>query len=197
MKPSSALPRASRSHHGGAPASAARERLTLDQAAIEAAKNDLHDGAVTPHFGPWREEIIGLLNDALATEWVCAMRYRRHHFTAAGLSAPAIAGELMVHAHHAARHADQLAQRIVELGGEPDLNPDTLSQRSHASYSAVRELQAMLRANLIAERVAIEAYSQLVALIGHKDPSTRCLLESILAQAQRHARALAGWLAPA
>ncbi|MCD2512287.1 ferritin-like domain-containing protein [Comamonas endophytica] len=197
MKPSSAVPRASRSHHGGAAASAVRERLALDPAGIEAARSDLHDGAVTPHFGPWREEIIGLLNDALATQWICAMRYRRHHFTATGLGAAAIAGAFLVHADAEARHADQLARRIVELGGEPDLNPDTLSQRSHASYSPVRELQAMLRANLIAERVTIEACSQMVALIGSKDPTTRCLLESILAQEQRHARALADWLVPA
>lgn len=196
MKPSSAVPRAARPHHGAA-ATAARERLALDPAGIEAARNDLHDGAVTPHFGPWREEIIGLLNDALATQWICAMRYRRHHFTATGLSAAAIAAAFLAHADAEARHADQLARRIVELGGEPDLNPDTLSQRSHASYTPVRELQAMLRANLIAERVTIEACSQMVALIGNRDPTTRCLLESILAREQRHARALASWLVPA
>lgn len=195
MKPSSAVPRASRSHPGGAAALAPRERLALDQAGLEAAKADLHDGAVTPHSGPWRAEIVGLLNDALATQWVCAMRYRRHHFTATGPAAAAIAGAFLVHADDEARHADQLARRIVELGGEPDLNPDTLSQRSHAGYSAVHGLQAMLRANLVAERVSIEACSQLVALIGDKDPGTRRLLESILAEEQRHARALAAWLA--
>lgn len=197
MKPSSAMPRTPRPHHGGTGLSASRERLTLDQAGIEAAKSELQAGAVTPHFGPWREEIIGLLNDALATEWVSVMRYRRHHFTAAGLAAAAIAGEFLVHANDEVRHADRLARRIVQLGGEPDLNPDTLSQRSHASYSAVRELQAMIRANLIAERVAIEAYSQMVTLIGDKDPTTRRLIETILEQEQRHAQVLADWLPPA
>ncbi|MET1113492.1 MAG: ferritin-like domain-containing protein [Comamonas sp.] len=196
MKSSSPVPRAPKPHPGSA-ASALRERLALNQAGLEAAKNDLHAGAVTPQLGPWRDEIIGLLNDALATAWVCVMRYRRHHFTASGLAASAIASEFLVHANDEMLHADQLARRIVQLGGEPDFNPDTLSQRSHASYSAVRELQSMLRANLISERVTIEAYSQMVVLIGDKDPTTRRLLESILAQEQRHAEALASWLTPA
>lgn len=195
MKHSSALSRgAARAHLDAA---AARERLALNQAGLEAARSDLQTGAVTPHFGLWREEIIALLNDALATEWVCVLRYRRHHFTAVGLASPAIASEFMVHANDEARHADRLARRIVQLGGEPDFNPDTLTQRSHAAYSPVRDLQAMLRANLIAERVAVEAYSQMVALIGDKDPTTRRLLESILEQEQHHAEQLANWLAPA
>lgn len=172
-----------------------RERLALNQADLEMAKAQLDAGAVTPHFGPWREDIIGLLNDALATEWVCVLRYKRHHFTATGLASPAIAREFLVHANEEAQHADRLAQRIVQLGGEPDFNPDTLSQRSHASYSTARDLQAMLRANLVAERVAIEAYSQMIDLIADKDPTTRRLLESILEQEQRHAEELADWLA--
>ena len=174
---------------------APRERLALNQADLEAAKAQLDAGAVTPHFGPWREDIIGLLNDALATEWVCVLRYKRHHFTATGLASPAIAREFLVHANEEAQHADRLAQRIVQLGGEHDFNPDTLSQRSHASYNTARELQAMLRANLGAERVAIEAYSQMIDLIADKDPTTRRLLESILEQEQRHAEELADWLA--
>lgn len=194
MRHSSTLSRGTARSHLNA---GARERLALDQAGIEAAKSDLQTGAVTPHFGPWREEIIGLLNDALATEWVCVLRYRRHHFTAVGLASPAIASAFMVHANDEARHADRLARRIVQLGGEPDFNPDTLTQRSHAGYSPVRDLQAMIRANLIAERVAVEAYSQMVALIGDKDPTTRRLLESILEQEQHHAEELADWLAPA
>lgn len=179
-----------------AAASAPRERLALNQADLEAAKTGLQAGAVTPHFGPWREDIIGLLNDALATEWVCVLRYKRHHFTATGLASPAIANEFLVHANEEAQHADWLARRIVQLGGEPDFNPDTLSQRSHASYSTARELQAMIRANLIAERVAIEAYSQMIDLIGDKDPTTRRLIETILEQEQRHAEELADWLLP-
>jgi len=195
MKHSSALARgAARAHLDAA---AARERLALNQAGLEAARSDLQTGAVTPHFGLWGEEIIALLNDALATEWVCVLRYRRHHFTAVGLASSAIASEFMVHANDEARHADRLARRIVQLGGEPDFNPDTLTQRSHAAYSPVRDLPAMLRANLIAERVAVEAYSQMVALIGDKDPTTRRLLESILEQEQHHAEQLAAWLAPA
>lgn len=97
--------------------------LALDPKALEAAKRSLDDGAVTPHFGPWREDIIKLLNDSLATELVCVMRYKRHHFTAVGLASPAIADEFLVHANEEMAHADKLAQRIVQLGGEPDFNP--------------------------------------------------------------------------
>ena len=197
MKHSSALQRSAVKSHHSAGAAAAGERLALDQAGIEAAKSDLHTGAVTPHFGPWREEIIGLLNDALATEWVCVLRYKRHHFTATGLESPAIADEFLVHANEEQAHADKIAKRIVQLGGSPDLNPDTLTGRSHADYDDSEDLHAMIRANLIAERVAIEAYSQMVALIGDKDPTTRRLIESILEQEQHHAEELADWLTPA
>ena len=172
-------------------------QLTLDPQRLEAAKQSLDQGAVIPEDQPWREDIIKLLNDSLATEIVCVLRYKRHHFTATGLESPAIADEFLVHANDEAQHADRLARRIVQLGGEPDFNPDTLSQRSHASYSPARDLQAMIRANLIAERVAIEAYSQMVALIGDKDPTTRRLIESILEQEQHHAEELADWLTPA
>ena len=171
-----------------------RQRLALDEQALEAAKRSLENGAVTPSYGPWREDIIRLLNDALATELVCILRYRRHYFTAKGVASPAIADEFLVHANEEQAHADQIAERIVQLGGEPDFDPQTLMERSHADYDASPDLQAMIRANLIAERVAIEAYSQMVALIADKDSTTRRMLEGILSQEQEHADELADWL---
>ncbi|HET9977258.1 MAG TPA: ferritin-like domain-containing protein [Burkholderiaceae bacterium] len=168
--------------------------MQLDTAAIDAARRSLDQGAVTPNSGPWREDIIRLLNDSLATELVCVLRYRRHHFTAAGLSSPKIADEFLVHSNAEAAHADRLAQRIVQLGGEPDFSPDSLTGRSHAAYDDASDLKAMIRANLIAERVAIETYSQIIGLIGDKDSTTRRLLEDILADEQEHADELKDWL---
>jgi len=170
------------------------ERLRLDESAIEAAKRSLEGGAVTPSYGPWREDIIKLLNDALATEIVCTLRYKRHYFTAKGLASPKIAEEFLVHANEETAHGDMLAERIVQLGGEPDFQPTTLLERSHADYDASTDLQAMIRANLVAERVAIEAYSQMIRLIGDKDSTTRRILESILGQEQEHAEELSDWL---
>ena len=171
------------------------EHMVLDEAAIDAARRSLDQGAVTPNSGPWRKDIIKLLNDSLATELVCVLRYKRHHFTADGLASPKIAEEFLVHANEEAAHADRLAQRIVQLGGEPDFSPDSLSGRSHAAYDDSADLKAMLRANLIAERVAIETYSQIIALIGSKDSTTRRLLEDILSDEQQHADELKDWLA--
>jgi bacterioferritin len=170
------------------------EHLVLDDGKLEAAKKSLDQGAVTPSYGPWREDIIKLLNDALATELVCIMRYKRHHYTAKGLASPAIAEEFMVHAQEETEHSDKLAERIVQLGGEPDYSPGTLLTRSHADYDESLELKAMIKANLIAERVAIEAYSQMIALIGEKDSTTRRILEGILSQEQEHAEELSDWL---
>jgi bacterioferritin len=183
-----------KSNHLQSQGEAPRERLQLDESALEAAKKSIEDGAVTPSYGPWREDIIKLLNDALATELVCTMRYKRHHYTAKGLASPAIAEEFMVHAQEESAHADQIAERIVQLGGEPDFSPDSLSRRSHADYDESRELKAMIRANLVAERVAIEAYTQMIQMIGDKDSTTRRVLESILSQEQEHADELSDWL---
>ena len=171
-------------------------RLELDNAALEAAKRSLEKGAVTPSYGPWREDIIKLLNDALATEIVCTLRYKRHYFTAKGLASPKIAEEFLVHANEETAHGDMIAERIVQLGGEPDFTPTTLTSRSHADYDESLDLQAMIRANLIAERVAIEAYGQMIKLIGDKDSTTRRMLESILSQEQEHADELSDWLTP-
>jgi bacterioferritin len=171
------------------------ERLVLNEVGIDAAKRSLDQGAVTPSYGPWREDIVKLLNDALATELVCVMRYKRHHFTAKGLASPKIAEEFMVHALEETAHADAIAERIVQLGGKPDFSPATLLARSHAEYDESSDLKAMIKSNLIAERVAIEAYSQMIALIGDKDSSTRRMLEGILSQEQEHAEELSDWMA--
>jgi bacterioferritin len=169
--------------------------MVLDMAAIDAARRSLDQGGVTPYYGPWRKDIVKLLNDSLATELVCVLRYKRHHFTAVGLASPKIAEEFLVHANEESAHADRLAQRIVQLGGEPDFSPDSLTERSHAEYDDSKDLKAMIRANLVAERVAIESYSQIIGLIGDKDPSTRRLVEDILHDEQEHAEELTDWLA--
>ncbi|KTT21433.1 ferritin-like domain-containing protein [Pseudacidovorax intermedius] len=173
---------------------AARQRLELDQGAIDAAAKSLDDGAVTPSYGPWRDDIVKLLNDALATELVCVLRYKRHYFTAKGVESPAIADEFLVHANEESAHADRIAERIVQLGGEPNFQPDSLSKRSHADYDESKDLQAMVRANLKAERIAVESYRQMVALIGDKDPTTRRMLEEILADEEEHADELSDWM---
>jgi bacterioferritin len=169
--------------------------LQLDEAAIEAAKRHTSDGVVTPAYGPWRNDIVQLLNDALATELTCVLRYRRHHFTAQGVSSPKIAEEFLVHANEELAHADRLAERIVQLGGEPDFRPESLPNRSHADYDEAQNLNEMIRNNLVAERVAIESYRQMVSLIGDKDPTTRRLIEEILAVEEEHADELRDWLA--
>jgi len=171
------------------------ERMVLDEAAIDAARRSLDQGAMTPSYGPWRADVIKLLNDSLATELVCVLRYKRHHFTAHGMSSPKIAEEFLVHANEESAHADRLARRIVQLGGKPDFSPDSLLDRSHAAYDDSSDLKAMIKANLIAERVAIESYSQFIALVGDKDPTTRRLLEDILGDEQQHADELSDWLA--
>jgi bacterioferritin len=169
--------------------------LALDQSGLDAARRDLADGAVTPAYGPWRDDVVRLLNDALATELVCVMRYRRHYFTADGLASPKIAEEFLVHANEELAHADRLAQRIVQLGGEPDFNPATLLDRSHAQYDDASDLNAMIRANLVAERVAVESYRQMIGLVADKDSTTRRLFEDILAEEEEHADELKDWLA--
>ena len=165
----------------------AQDRLMLDESALKAAESHLDEGAVTPSYGPWREDIVALLNDALATELVCVLRYKRHHFTADGKSSPAIAAEFMVHANEETAHADRLAERIVQLGGEPDFSPQGLEGRSHAAYDASTDLMAMVKANLVAERIAVESYRQMIRLIGDKDPTTRRMLEDILSDEEEHA----------
>jgi bacterioferritin len=172
------------------PGESADQHLQLDSRAIEAAKRSIEEGAVTPSYGLWRDDIVKLLNDALATELVCVLRYKRHYFTAHGMASPRIAEEFMEHAQAEARHGDRIAERIVQLGGDPDFSPDSLSRRSHADYDSSADLKAMVRANLVAERVAVETYRQMIDLIGDKDPTTRRLLEDVLHDEEEHAEEL-------
>ena len=169
-------------------------RLALDEKLISAARSRAEARSSVPQAGPWRQDLIKLLNDSLATELVCVLRYKRHHFTAVGLASAKIAEEFLVHANEEAAHADRLARRIVQLGGEPNFAPDSLSARSHAAYDESADLKAMIKANLVAECVAIEAYSQLIAQIGDQDSTTRRLLEDILSDEQGHADELKDWL---
>ncbi len=168
--------------------------LQLDTQALDAVRRSTEAGAALPGDAAWRKGLVKLLNGSLATELVCMLRYKRHHYTAHGLASSAIAEEFLVHALEELGHADRLARRICQLGGEPDFAPDTLLERSHAAYDEAPALKDMIRANLVAERVAIEAYGQLIALVGDTDPTTRRLLEDILADEQQHAEELQGWL---
>lgn len=168
--------------------------MSLDKNRLNAAKQSLDQGSVTPESIGSRKDIIKLLNDSLATEIVCSLRYRRHYFTATGLESASIAEEFLIHSNEEQAHADKIANRIVQLGGEPDLNPQTLIQRSHAEYNDQLDLHDMIRSNLIAERVAIEAYTQMIELIGNKDHTTRRIIEQILEQEQEHADELSDWI---
>lgn len=169
--------------------------FTTDVAALRrAARDDLADGAVTAGYSCNRESIIAMLGDALATELVCVLRYRRHHFMARGLAARSIADEFLAHSNEELGHADQLAARIVQLNGEPDLDPSHLTARAHAEYNEAGGVVAMVRENLIAERIAIDSYREMIAYVGDEDPTTRRLLEEILAVEERHADEMADLL---
>ncbi len=159
----------------------------IDVAAIREAAKNLGDGAVTAGYQGRREEVIAMLNSALATELVCVLRYKRHYYTVTGLQNGAAKTEFLEHAQEEQSHADMLAERIVQLNGEPDLNPEGLVERSHAEYDESTNVQKMIKANLIAERVAIESYRQMIERIGDSDPTTRQLLVSIMAVEEEHA----------
>jgi bacterioferritin len=174
--------------------SAAEHRLQIDESALRAATEHLDKGPVTPSLEPWRTDIVRLLNDALATELVCVLRYRRHYFTAKGLTSPAIADEFLVHANEELAHADLIAERITQLGGEPNFEPAGLRARSHAGYDESSDLKAMIRANLKAERIAVESYRQMIVLIADKDSTTHRMLEGILSEEEEHADELRSWL---
>lgn len=164
----------------------------------ERARKHIDDGAITESYAGDRKRIIKMLNDALATEYVCVLRYYRHYFMAKGMLADSIKGEFLEHAKQEQAHAGKLAERIVQLGGEPDLNPDTLTKRSHAEYKEGNDLRDMVKENLIAERIAVDSYREMIAFIGESDPTTRRVLESILEQEEEHADEFAdlleGWI---
>ena len=157
----------------------------------EAARRHIEEGAVTEFHSKNRETVIGLLNEALATELVCVLRYRHDYFMARGLSSKAAADEFLEHATDELQHADQLAERIVQLGGEPLFEPGGLAARSHSEYRIGKTLQEAIKENLVAERIAIDSYRQMIQYIGDSDPTTRRMLEEILATEEEHADDLA------
>jgi bacterioferritin len=155
------------------------------------AREQIMKGAVTPSYPEAdRKAIVELLNTALATEIVCVLRYKRHYFVTHGIRAKFVSAEFLEHANEEQAHADRIAERIVQLGEDPDLNPATLLTRAHSEYDEATSLRAMLEADLVAERIAIESYREMITFIGTKDPTTRRLFESILAQEEEHAEDL-------
>ncbi|HEX6730241.1 MAG TPA: ferritin-like domain-containing protein [Pyrinomonadaceae bacterium] len=153
----------------------------------ERARKHIENGAVTDGYKADRETVVKILNEALATEIVCVLRYRRHYFMASGIHAEGVAAEFLQHANEEQGHADQIAARIVQLKGEPDFNPDGLLMRSHAEYVEGTTLIDMIQEDLVAERIAIDSYRDMINYLGNDDPTTRRMLEDILAMEEEHA----------
>jgi bacterioferritin len=151
------------------------------------ARRDIETGALTENYRADLDTVLKLLNAALATEIVCSLRYKRHYYTAKGLASAAVAAEFLEHAREEEEHAGRFAERITQLGGEPDFSPDSLSRRSHAEYVEGRTLPEMIKEDLVAERIAIESYRETVQYIGDADPTTRRLFEEVLAVEEQHA----------
>ncbi len=158
------------------------------------ARAEMDKGPVTAADQADVDRVIGVLNAALATETVCALRYRQHHFAATGLDAEPVAAEFLVHADEEQGHADRIAARITQLGGKPDLDPDTLSKRAHSEYETAGSLVEMIKENLVAERIAIASYTEIVGWLGTNDPTTRRLFEDVLAVEEEHANDMMGFL---
>jgi bacterioferritin len=154
------------------------------------ARKHIENGAVTENYAADLETVVRLLNEALATEIVCVLRYKRHYYMASGIHAQAVADEFLEHAGEEQEHADMIAQRITQLGGEPDFDPLGLRTRSHSEYVEGTTLLDMIREDLVAERIAIESYGEIVRYLGTKDPTTRRLMEQILAKEEEHAEDL-------
>lgn len=160
----------------------------------ERAREHMEKGAVTAGYEGDRQRVIDVLNEVLATELVCVLRYKRHYFTASGIHAEAVKSEFKQHAIEEQQHADWAAERINQLGGEPNFNPDSLSARSHAEYAEGTDLQSMIREDLVAERIAVQTYSDIIRWLGNSDPTTRKMIEEILKQEEEHADDMANLL---
>ena len=160
----------------------------------ERARQHIENGAVTEGYSADRETVIKLLNEALATEIVCTLRYRRHYFMASGINAESVASEFLQHANEEQGHADQIAQRIVQLQGEPNFNPEGLLTRSHAEYVEGTSLTDMIKEDLVAERIAIDSYREMINYRGSDDPTSRRMMEDILAVEEEHADDLVNML---
>lgn len=160
----------------------------------ERARRKIEDGAVTSNYGLDKDQAVAVLNEALATELVCVLRYRFHYFAASGINSAGIAQEFLEHANEEQEHADWIAERIKQLGGKPEMNPEVIAKNSHSQYVEGTSLVDMMREDLIAERIAIESYREMVRYFGEKDPTTRRILEEILAKEEEHADELADLL---
>ena len=160
----------------------------------ERARQHIENGAVTQGYSADRETVIKLLNEALATEIVCVLRYRRHYFMASGINAESVAAEFLQHSNEEQGHADQISQRIVQLQGEPNFNPDGLLTRSHAEYVEGTSLTDMIKEDLVAERIAIDSYREIINYLGTDDPTSRRMMEDILAVEEEHADDLVNML---
>ena len=154
------------------------------------ARQHIEQGAVTQGYSADRDTVIRLLNEALATEIICVLRYKRHYFMASGINAQSVAQEFLQHATEEQMHADQIAQRIVQLGGAPNFSPEGLSTRSHSEYIEGESLTDMIKEDLVAERIAIDSYREMIRYFGNDDPTTRRLMETILAMEEEHAEDL-------
>jgi bacterioferritin len=171
------------------------EFMTDIQTLRARARKHIENGAVTEGYRGDRETVIRLLNEALATEIVCILRYKRHYYMATGIHAQAVAAEFLEHANEEQGHADSIAERIVQLQGAPNFNPEGLLTRSHAEYIEGESLVDMIKEDLVAERIAIDSYTEMARYFGDNDPTTRRLMESILAMEEKHADDLANLLA--
>lgn len=169
---------------------AAGEFVSDIRAIRERARRHIEEGAITPSYGADKDTVIRVLNEALATEIVCTLRYKRHYYTAKGMTSAGVAEEFLEHANEEQVHADQIAERIVQLGGDPDFSPDSLATRSHAEYVEGDSLPEMIKEDLVAERIAIESYRDIIEYLGAKDSTTRRLMEEILAKEEEHAEDL-------
>jgi bacterioferritin len=158
------------------------------------AREKIDEGPITDAYTADRQRVIDVLNEALATEIVCWLRYRRHYYMAQGINAQPVANEFLQHANEELGHADQFAMRITQLQGEPNFDPDGLTSRSHAEYVEGRDLVDMIKEDLVAERIAIESYSEIIRWLGDKDPTTRRLFEDVLVVEEEHADDLVGFL---
>jgi bacterioferritin len=175
---------------------AKKEPFLTDVKTLRArARKHIQQGAVTSGYRADRTTVVKLLNEALATEIVCVLRYRRHHFMAQGMNAEPVAAEFLTHANEEQQHADQIAARIIQLNGEPNFSPEGLLSRSHAEYVEGKDLVDMIKEDLVAERVAIDSYREMIDYIGDKDTTTKRMLEGILAMEEEHADDLVGLLA--
>jgi bacterioferritin len=165
-------------------------RLSDSHSLRKRAREHLEKGPITEAYGADRQEVLKLLNDALASELICVLRYKRHYYAANGINGDTVKAEFLEHAIEEQLHADRIAARIVQLGGLPDFSPDTLSKRAHSEYSEGDGLRDMVKEDLIAERIAIESYGEIIRYLGDGDPTTRRMMEEILAKEEEHAEDL-------